>query len=392
LSKFTKLLKNPKLFFKDALIKKEKIVINKTIDSYNYNIFYPYTHLIHSGENVSGLSHINLWIPYFEKANIQFIILVRDYEFFLLLKDTYPYKTILLAKNKKDIDNYFKQLSYVKACFYPSNTGNNLHLLQYDNIKHIFIGHGDSDKSASAHKYFRIYDENWVAGDAHIDRFKNASFDFLGLKHIKVGRPNLKDVLTISRLDWKKRFNGKINLLYLSTWEGVYEEQNYTSVEIMKKVFNTIPMKVDTISIKLHPWIGKRDNSLLNTQKELETILRQKNVEFNIFDKNKAINSLVKESNIFICDISAVITDSLAADAPIFVYIPKDKDIKLSQSKMGYKDYTYIFSTADELLQKMVKVLNGDDYLKKNRKEAMEYILGSDETISNKFIEKLQQI
>lgn len=43
--------------------------------------------------------------------------------------------------------------------------------------------------------FFRAYDENWVAGEAHIDRMLNAGFNLNGLKHLKTGRPNLLGIL-----------------------------------------------------------------------------------------------------------------------------------------------------------------------------------------------------
>ena len=48
------------------------------------------------------------------------------------------------------------------------------------------------DKSASAHKFFRVYDEIWVAGQAHIDRFKNAGFNTAHIDFVKVGAPQFK--------------------------------------------------------------------------------------------------------------------------------------------------------------------------------------------------------
>jgi len=397
-SKWTKFKNKPVLFFKDMVLnavakpKPKPKTKPKNIASFNYNMFYPYTHLLHTGENVTGLSHLDLWISYFKEADVEFVILVRNFELFELLKEKYPYITVLFAKGKKEVETYFKQLSHLKACFYPSNTGNNLHLLHHNHIKHIFIGHGDSDKTASAHKYFRVYDENWVAGEAHIDRFYNAGFDFSGLKNIKVGRPSLKEILQISEVDWRERFDGKLNLLYLSTWEGVYEEQNYTSVSIINTAFDSIYKYFDEINIKLHPWVGRREENLLRISKILETNLQEKEVAYKIAEKHINVDFLIKKANIFICDISAVITDSLAANAPIFVYIPKGKDIKLSKSKMGYEDYTYVFSNIEELVEKMEDVLNGNDYLKEKREEAMEYILGRDETLNDEFISQLQKL
>ena len=397
MSKWSKLQKDPLLFFSDMLGKKEITIPffnnnNLLESSNNFNRFLPYTHILHTGENITGLSHLDMWIPVFEDSSVTYIVLVRNLQLFNLVKEKYPLITLIYTKGKKELDFYLNQLCCVKACFYPSNTGNNLHLLHFNDFKHIFIGHGDSDKTASAHKYFRVYDENWIAGDAHEDRFKNAGFNFSGLKQVKVGRPSLKELIDISQNNWKDRFNGEFKLLYLSTWEGVYEEQNYTSVYIIKNIFKKISKDFSHISVKLHPWVGKRNKVLLKTPDQLEQFFKNENIKNTIAKKEIQVTELVKKANIFICDISAVITDVLSANAPIFVYIPKNKDIKLSKSKMSYEDYTYVFSNEKELIKKMNEVLNGNDYLKENREKAMEYILGKEETLQNMFIQKLKSI
>lgn len=405
MSKWNKFKNTPILFFKDMILKRfdkkekekiESVKQKKTIEKHNYNQFYPYTHLLHTGENVTGLSHLDLWIPYFQKASIQFIVLVRNYELFQLLKQKYPLEVILFAKDKKSIDNLFSELTQLKACFYPSNTGNNLHLLHYNEIKHIFIGHGDSDKTASAHKYFRVYDENWVAGEAHIDRFKNAGFDFSSLESIKVGRPNLQEIILKSEIPWRTRFQGDINLLYLSTWEGVYEEQNYTSVYMIENIMQRILKQkyINKIDIKLHPRVATRDKSLENVAQSLNKLFEnERRLIGTIHSKEKLVNELVSQANCFICDISAVVTECLAANAPIFVYIPKDKEIKLSESNMGYNYYTYTFSNESDFYKIFDEVIsNNNDYLKANREKAMEYILGKTETLNNQFIKELNKL
>ena len=444
MSRFTKLIKNPKIFFIDAVRKRVEPAPKKPapkksapkksapfIEIYQLNSFYPYKILLHTGEGANGITHMNLWIPIFKQSEADFVVLVRNYEVFNYLKENYAELAIIFAVADKEVKSILNKMPSLKACFYPSNTGNNLHLLSFDTINHVFIGHGDSDKTASAHKYFRVYDENWVAGEAHIDRFNNAGFNHRGLRHIKVGRPNLEETILLSQNDWKSRFDDKINLLYLSTWEGVYAEQEYTSVEIIKDFFDSISTLLDSvnINIKLHPWVGRRRNELVGYDKKIKSswthnvnnsfikyqnmlkkdfdILKNYNdilnlnyykftnydIQLETYSKETPVEELIKKANLFICDISAVISEALAGNAPIFVYIPKDKPIKMAQSNMRFEDYTYTFSSIDELKTKFKEVIiENNDYLADNREKAMEYILGKKETLENRFIHNLQCI
>ena len=389
-----KMILHPKIFLRDYRNKKNPNGKAKSNSNTNrVNLLTPFTHVLHTGEVENAVNHLDLWIPHFIKADIDFIVITRNIVAFNNVKDKYPLVSVVFLKGEKEIETFFNKLTFLKACFYPSNTGNNLHLLKFNNLKHIFLGHGDSDKSASAHKYFRVYDENWVAGDAHIDRFKNEGFDFSGLKSVKVGRPNLLNILKKSTKKWNERFDSKINLLYLSTWEGVYAEQNYTSAYMINEIAELLKEFKDiTLRVKLHPRVGSRDISLLNTTSKLETFAEKNSLNCTIYNRDKPVDELIIKSNVFICDISAVVSECLAANAPIFVYIPTNKEIKLSQSNMKFEDYTYTFSSVDELSEKMIKVLNGDDYLQKNREKAMEYILGKEATLNQNFKNKLRDI
>jgi len=147
------------------------------------------------------------------------------------------------------------------------------------------------------------------------------------------------------------------------------------------------------IKVKLHPLLGQREKILEIFSESLKKLFTEKSMKAEVYPKDKPVEDLIKGSNVFICDISAVVSESLAGNGPIFVYIPKDNSIKLSQSNMSFEDYTYTFSTIDELMEKFTQVvIEGNDYMANNRKEAMEYILGYEETLNDGFIKELEKV
>lgn len=421
MSKFTKLINNPKLFFQD-MAKKRNLISNTevikpetvskstkkpavkpvakvtaklappTVILDKINPFKKYIHAIHTGEGMThGPSHLSQWIPYFCQADVEFVVIVRNMDLYKWVTENFPYVDVIYAKNPIDIENVLNNLAFLKAIYYLSNTGNLIHTLRYNVYQHIFLGHGDSDKSASAHKFFRVYDQVWVAGQAHIDRFKNAGFYTGHMQFIKVGRPTLSGVIQQTQADWINRL--PFRALYLPTWEGVYEEGNYSSVRLSANILTELSNRFGMyVSAKFHPVTGSRDKMLANVDKHVVDVLTQSGANFHIASKLTPINELLINSNIFICDISAVVSECIAANGPIFVYIPKDKDIKIAQSDMTYEDYAYTFSTLDELYAQMEQVLSGNDYKYEKRLEAMEYLLGLTETKNNEFIKQLHSI
>ena len=63
----------------------------------------------------------------------------------------------------------------VRVAFYVANVGKNLHFLREPRIKHVFIGHGESDKVASINPFTKVYDEIWVAGRISRQRWAAAA-------------------------------------------------------------------------------------------------------------------------------------------------------------------------------------------------------------------------
>lgn len=413
MSKLKKLIKNPELFLSDFVQKRyppgiklidvvkkrfmtqEKSILNKgsaSVITSNIRLFKKTVHLLHTGEGLThGPSHLDLWVEHFAKSGEEFAILVRNKALFDWAIQKYSYLDIVYAKNPSDVENILNKLPFIKAVYYFSNTGNLIHTLRYNRYKHIFLGHGDSEKAASAHKFFRVYDEIWVAGQAHIDRFKNTDFNTDHIKFVKIGRPNLKNTLTVRYIPSK---NQRKRLVYLPTWEGVYEENNYSSAHLAPVMLNTIFSKFNyLIDIKLHPVLGSRDSTLLNLPMTLEEIFFQNKDDVTLFPKEVSVEKIIKHADFYICDISAVVSECISTLAPIFLFMPKDREVVISSSNMQYSEYTYIFSNIEELLELLESVIfQGNDLLADARYKALDYLLTIDATKNNEFTKQLKKI
>jgi len=97
-------------------------------------------------------------------------------------------------------------------------------------------------------------------------------------------------------------------------------------------------------------WLGRSFTALLQNGIEISVkakrflSLENELLNFehcNVINKHETVNNCILNSNIFICDISAVVSECLSSNAPIFLYIPNsivavNKNIKnVSQSLIG---------------------------------------------------------
>jgi hypothetical protein len=144
-------------------------------------------------------------------------------------------------------------LSSVRVALYPANVGKNIHLLRVPHIKHVFIGHGDSDKLASVNPFSKAYDEVWTAGRAGCDRYAIAEVGVRAEDLVEVGRPQLSDVRQ------EPPTSAIPTVLYAPTWEGWTNDPGNTSVltageNIVRQLLAADPPV--RVLYKPHPFTG----------------------------------------------------------------------------------------------------------------------------------------
>ena len=375
----------------------------------NYVVYY-------GEKNARG--HFDMWDPIFAKNPNSYISIVRYTKTWWRIK-TYP--NIYPISKIDQIEPLLARLPNLKAIFYPANNGVNLQAIRNTNIKHVFIGHGDSNKASSANKVFRLYDEVWVAGQAHIDRFRNIPGDYSAIKFNTVGQPWMEDWLDAlpdympqERTSWG----------YFPTWRGYYKDTNYSSLDSVKDIIDAAFDCLGEESsgfLKLHPWTSAKDVSHISNIRQ-EFLVREQNYTNSTnydscgigmledsdgtLDKEQSIKSrlevpkaetklqsiLEKPLQFVICDISAAITECLYINVPIFLYHP-GPPVKLGDDINEQYDFCYLFKDADELRNLLKRVITDlDDNLMSRRVSALDYYVNLENTRNGQFHKSLEQL
>jgi hypothetical protein len=138
-------------------------------------------------------------------------------------------------------------------------------MLRVPTMKHVFIGHGDSDKIASVNPFSKVYDEVWTAGRAGRDRYAIADVGIRDEDIVEVGRPQLAPIekgAGASEGSSGGAADGRIpTILYAPTWEGWDDNPGNTSLllageNIVKKLVAAEPPV--RVLYKPHPFTGTR--------------------------------------------------------------------------------------------------------------------------------------
>ncbi|MFG2726412.1 hypothetical protein [Streptomyces canus] len=220
--------------------------------------YRPETVLYFSGSKDS-VYQVNMWLETMEQLDSRPLIILRER---VILQNLAP-TTVPVICVPGGVHLMNMDLSTVRVALYAANVGKNIHLLRVPTMKHVFIGHGDSDKLASVNPFSKAYDEVWTAGRAGRDRYAIADVGVRDEDIVEVGRPQLAPIQK-----WQATPEGPRGgaadgycptVLYAPTWEGWDGDPGNTSLmlageSIVKKLLKADPPV--RVLYKPHPFTG----------------------------------------------------------------------------------------------------------------------------------------
>ncbi|MFI1567870.1 hypothetical protein ACH4ZX_33430 [Streptomyces sp. NPDC020490] len=222
--------------------------------------YQPETVLYFSGSRDSAYQ-VNMWLETMEQLDSRPLVILRERVILAnLAPTTVPVICVPGGVHLMNMD-----LSTVRVALYAANVGKNIHLLRVPTMKHVFIGHGDSDKLASVNPFSKVYDEVWTAGRAGRDRYAIADVGVRDEDIVEVGRPQLAPIQTWRGASEDPRgeaADGRCpTVLYAPTWEGWDDNPGNTSIllageNIVKKLVKADPPV--RVLYKPHPFTGTR--------------------------------------------------------------------------------------------------------------------------------------
>ncbi|WP_235032462.1 hypothetical protein [Actinacidiphila yanglinensis] len=237
--------------------------------------YRPTTVLYFSGSADSAYQ-VNMWLDTMAdlKGDERPLVILRERAILLQLADTaVPVLCVPGAVHLMNMD-----LSTVRVALYPANVGKNIHLLRVPSMKHVFVGHGDSDKVASINPFSKAYDEVWTAGKAGRDRYALADVGVRDEDVVEVGRPQLAGIAA-----WDgAAASGVPTVLYAPTWEGWTDEPGNTSLMLAGAnivrglVKSATPVRV---LYKPHPFTGTVNPKAKKAHDKVVAVLVKANAE-----------------------------------------------------------------------------------------------------------------
>ena len=371
---------------------------------------------------------------------------VYQAEMWLETLERMPHSSVLLVRQRHAIRNIGRTrvpivcipravdmmnfaLPDARIALYVANVGNNIHFLREPRVKHVFVGHGDSDKVGSFNPFSKVYNEIWVAGPAGRERYARAQVGVRDEAIVEVGRPQL-DVL--------QRRTGRVpaptaerplTVLYLPTWEGWTDDDFQTSLTVMgpalvrRLLESPVPVR---LIYKPHPLTGTRDPGAALADRQIRDLIAaadQRNgpapsdlrarldvlgsqladpdlppseaehleAEWSATHRSAfagrhvvvtgrlpALFDCYNEADLMIADVSSVVSDFLGTGKPCVVANPKGVPENEFQATFPSTRSAYLLHPGADVGAVVATILD-EDPLAEARAEARAYLLGPDQ-------------
>ncbi|WUH98674.1 CDP-glycerol glycerophosphotransferase family protein [Spirillospora sp. NBC_00431] len=318
----------------------------------------------------------NMWLETMERLNRKAMVLVRSPEVVgALAPTTLP---IVCVSRAEDVMNF--DWSTVRVALYTGNTGKNLHLLREPDIKHVFIGHGDSDKDSSSNPISKVFDEVWVAGPAGRDRYRNSEAGVRDEAIVEVGRPQLTGIET------GPSGSEVPTVLYAPTWEGWDSEHSYCSLLTMgEKIVGALLAKGPRLRViyRPHPYTGTRMAAAAAAHGRIIGMIEQANRTGPgghrvVTGAEASLHDCFNQSDMLITDISSVISDYMPSLKPYVVTNPHAAGDAEFRASFPSASAAYLLGPSCAELADILAVATtpGRDPLAEERAQLRDYLLG----------------
>jgi len=260
--------------------------------------------------------------------------------------------------------------SGTKLVLYVNYNPLNTAALRSRSAIHVSLLHGDSDKVVSVSNQIKAYDYSFVAGQAAIDRLERYTTLFdAPARCIPVGRPSLDtDQVAVT-----VRADDRRTVLYAPTWEGGQSSAAYSSLRThgLAAVQSLLDAGLGVI-YRPHPLTGVRVGDYGETDRELRELVEASG---NRVSTDRSLQQDVIDSDLILCDVSAVMGDWLPSGKPLLITRPADphaRDAATALLGMSPRLAASEAATAGSLARELIE----HDLLREERREMIEYYLG----------------
>jgi hypothetical protein len=298
------------------------------------------TFVLHWSAPSESAYQVAMWLPYLERVGKPFFIVVRTSTGFEAVRRI-TNLPIVLRQSPTSLDALM--VPSLKAALYVNSATINGHLVRFSHLTHIQLNHGDSEKGPSYSPVFRMFDKDFVAGRAAVDRFAANGVDVPPELFVIVGRPQVESIEPATRPIVEAR---SPVVLYAPTWSGFHGDADYSSLGVGEAIVAALLSRGCTVVFRPHPY-SRRNPSNAAAIDRIIARLRQdaattgrRHLWGAAAEKRMSINDCFNASDAMVADVSSVVNDYLYSLKPFAMVAVSEEagvfDESFPVSRAGY--------------------------------------------------------
>ena len=267
---------------------------------------------------VDGAHQVLMWLPALQSAGARPVVITRDPAGVAGMRRDLDVP-IVSCPTWRDLDAVV--VPSLRACFYPNTLAANSDFVTYRTLRHIYVGHGESDKAMSRHPAHAMFDILWVAGQVAIERYARDGILIPAEKFVVVGRPQTVAIAPRSRTLVRR-------VLYAPTWQGYNASSEYSSLRHGPAIVTRLVERGFEVTFRPHPfsWTQRADAPHVEATIAVLRADRGRSERRHRWQGQASFADDANESDAMLCDVSSVVIDYLAADKPFGVIATTDRE------------------------------------------------------------------
>ncbi|MDN5778495.1 MAG: CDP-glycerol glycerophosphotransferase family protein [Humibacillus sp.] len=294
--------------------------------------------VVYFSDEPVNLYQIRQWYaPFVELSRAHpVVVLSRTPETTLILLDECPLP-VLYAPGVADIESFMASHD-VGLVLYVNQNLRNFQMIRFARPAHVFVSHGESDKSYMASNQLKAYDRVFVAGRAAMLRLQGALIEYdVEARAVPIGRPQTDVVYETPDLP----DDGRATVLYAPTWEGDRPSMHYGSVSSHGQglVRALLADQRFRLVYRPHPRSGTVDRSYGRDSQGIVGLIEAANradpSARHLVDLGTDFGWHLARLDTCITDISAVALDWASTGKPLVLTSPSDPRVEARASRLS---------------------------------------------------------
>jgi hypothetical protein len=332
----------------------------------------PRVMLYFSGDRDSTYQ-VNMWLSTFERLGEPVVVVVRQ----RVHLEQMPETRLPIVCVPGSVDFMAFGWPSVRVAAYVANVGNNIHMLRERGVRHVFIGHGDSDKTGSFSPFSKVYSEVWVAGPAGRERYVRARVGVRDDEMVEVGRPQL---VGLSR-DGSRSYGGDLTVLYAPTWEGWPGDPPHSSLATAGETMVAALLAIPGVRVvyKPHPLTGTVSGAAAAANDRIKAMLAAAPNGQVVTGPSPTLYECFNDADVLLGDISSVVSDFLATEKPYEMANLHDLPDEQFRHDFASAGAAYLVRSDGTGIEQAVGSIRNGDPLAEQRRRTRTHLLGAGE-------------